>query len=74
MNEKNPSKWERAGRYEINEQGEAVTSEGGVVMGLVHSVGMMAGMVETLGTVVGMAGNGFVGQRRKAFKAGERAW
>lgn len=71
MNEKNPSKWERAGRYEINEQGEAVTSEGGVVMGLVHSVGMMAGMV---GTVVGMAGNGFLGQRRKAFKAGERAW
>lgn len=64
MNEENPSKWERAGCYGINEQGEAVTSEGGVVMGLVHSVGMMAGMV----------GNGFVGQRRKAFKAGERAW
>lgn len=60
MNEKDPSRWDRAGCYGINEQGEAITSEGGAVMGLVHSVGMV--------------GTGFLEQRRKALKAGERGW
>lgn len=63
MNENDPRKWDRAGCYGINEQGDAVTSEGGAVMGLVHSVGT-AGMVGTVGT-------GFLGQRRKALRAGE---
>lgn len=36
------------------------------MVGLVNSVGMVG--------MVGMVGNGFLGQRRKALKAGEQDW